>query len=219
MTRKMYWGITILILLLGTAAVYIIMHEIADNRDLTKLLDEADNLEKQIKQQPVSNSSTEKKPTNVITQSTEKTIEPIEVKKEAELVSPFGLGPYPKLPDGYPDPEIFWEQYCKNIEVELLNRVDFKMRENGTRDKYSSIGTAYLNGKFVIEAIEKESILVEYITDANGNKKIVSATGAPDLVPPGVIYQDENDVPSHIKVVTLEDIAIDPYQYLGLQEP
>ncbi len=45
MTRKMYWGIAILILLLGTAAVYIIMHEIADNRDLTKLLEEADNLE------------------------------------------------------------------------------------------------------------------------------------------------------------------------------
>ena len=45
MTRKMYWGIATLILLLGTAAVYIIMHEIADNRDLTKLLEEADNLE------------------------------------------------------------------------------------------------------------------------------------------------------------------------------
>lgn len=218
MTRKMYWGIAILILLLGTAAVYIIMHEIADNRDLTKLLEEADNLEKQIKQQPVSNISTEKKPTNVITQPTEERTEPIEVKNQPELISPFGLGPYPKLPDGYPDPKTFWAS-CENIEVELLERVDFKMREDGTRDKYSSIGTANLNGKFVIEAIEKGSILVEYITDANGNKKIVGVTGAPDLVPPGVIYQDENDVPSHIKVVTLEDIAIDPYQYLGLQEP
>ncbi len=93
------------------------------------------------------------------------------------------------------------------------------MREDGTRDKYSSIGTTNLNGKFVIAPIEKGSILVEYITDTNGNKKIIGAKGAPDLVPPGVIYQDENDVPSHIKVVTLEDIAIDPYQYLGLQEP
>lgn len=36
MTRRMYWGFAILILLLGTAAVFIIQHERAENRQLAK---------------------------------------------------------------------------------------------------------------------------------------------------------------------------------------
>ena len=121
----------------------------------------------------------EEKPIEEITKPTEEITEPIEMKEEPELVSPFGLGPYPKLPEGYIDPEIFWQ--CQDINHELILRVHIQMIKDGTRDRYSSVGGAFLNGKMVITPIEKGSILVEYIIDANGEKKIVSAKGAPDF--------------------------------------
>ncbi len=57
MTRKMYWGIVILILLIGTAAVFIIMHEIAENRELKDQLAEMEKLANQINQQKVSKNN------------------------------------------------------------------------------------------------------------------------------------------------------------------
>ena len=36
MNRKMYWGVALLILLIGTAAVFVILHELAENRQLAK---------------------------------------------------------------------------------------------------------------------------------------------------------------------------------------
>lgn len=48
MTRKMYWGLAFLILLLGAAAVFIIQHEIAENRELKKQLAETQKLADQI---------------------------------------------------------------------------------------------------------------------------------------------------------------------------
>lgn len=55
MTRRMYWGVAILILLLGTAAVFII--EIAENRQLKEQLAEAEKIANQIKQQEVAENN------------------------------------------------------------------------------------------------------------------------------------------------------------------
>ncbi len=212
MTKKLYWALAIIIVGFIALQVYLYI----DIKNFKEGLEET-RIETKTPTTPDGVMS-EEKPTEKTTKPIEEITEPIKVEEEPELVSPFGLGPYPKLPDGYLDPETFWGQ-CKDINHELLRRVTLKMRKDGTRDRYSSVGGAFLNGKMVITPIEKGSILVEYITDANGEKKIVSAKGAPDLVPYGVVYRDESDVPSHVKVVTLEEIAIDPYQYLGLQEP
>lgn len=57
MNRKMYWGVAILIVLLGTAAVFVIMHEVAENRDLKDQLAEAERLANQIEQQQVSENN------------------------------------------------------------------------------------------------------------------------------------------------------------------
>ncbi len=51
MRTKVYWGLGVLILLLGAAAVFIIQHEIAENRELKKQLAEAKKLANQIKEQ------------------------------------------------------------------------------------------------------------------------------------------------------------------------
>lgn len=57
MTRKMYRGVAILILLIGTAAVFVIMHEIAANRELNKDLSEAQKLADQINQRKISENN------------------------------------------------------------------------------------------------------------------------------------------------------------------
>ena len=54
MTRKMYWGVAILILLIGTAAVFIIQHELAENRKLKDQLDDAQKLADEIEQRKIS---------------------------------------------------------------------------------------------------------------------------------------------------------------------
>lgn len=57
MNRKFYWGIATLIILLGTAGVFIIVNELAENRELEKQFAEAEKLENRINQQQVSKDS------------------------------------------------------------------------------------------------------------------------------------------------------------------
>ena len=57
MNRKMYWGVAILILLIGTAAVFIIQHELAVNRTLNEQLKKAEELVNQIKQRKIAENN------------------------------------------------------------------------------------------------------------------------------------------------------------------
>ena len=54
MKSRMKWGVAILILLLVTAAVFVILREIADNRELNDQLTEAEELVEQINQRKIS---------------------------------------------------------------------------------------------------------------------------------------------------------------------
>ena len=54
MTRRMYWGVAILILLLGTAAVFIIVNERPENSKLNVQLDDAEKLAKQIEKRKIT---------------------------------------------------------------------------------------------------------------------------------------------------------------------
>ena len=51
MNRKMYWGVAILILLIGTAAVFIIQHELADHRQLAEESADLEALKNRIKEE------------------------------------------------------------------------------------------------------------------------------------------------------------------------
>ena len=57
MTRRMYWGITILILLLGSAAVFIIVNERAENSKLNDQLEDAAELANQIDQRKIAENN------------------------------------------------------------------------------------------------------------------------------------------------------------------
>ncbi len=57
MKRKMYWGVALLILLIGTATVFIIQHELAENSKLEVLLYEAQKLADEIKQRKIAENN------------------------------------------------------------------------------------------------------------------------------------------------------------------
>lgn len=57
MTRSMYWGLAILIFLLGMVAVSIITYEIAESQKLKKQLAEAEKLANQIKERKTSENN------------------------------------------------------------------------------------------------------------------------------------------------------------------
>ena len=127
-------------------------------------------------------------------------------------MSRFGLGPYPEIPKEWNYRPDFWET-VRNIETELLERVTIKMHNEGTRSKYGSVGINHGTG--LVTALERGSILVEYEIDENGEERIYRTLAHPDDLSPGIRTRF-SEIPSHLKIVTLDEIAFDPYEYLGL---
>lgn len=181
------------------------------------------------KPQNAAETESPQAPEESITSTAEKTItetthdnDTTITKKPTSKVSPFGLGEYPAIPKEWNAPYL-WKQ-CDTIYSELLSRVNIKMHNEGIAHKYSSVGIDHGTG--LITPIEYGSILVEYVTDANGEyvtdangeKVIVSVTGHPNDVPPYTIYRRASEIPAHLKIVTPEEVSFDPYEYLGLQK-
>ena len=138
-----------------------------------------------------------------------------ELARHNRLVSRFGLGPYPEIPKEWNFIPDYWEFMVDSIEDELLSRVTIKMKKEGTRSKYGSVGINPSTG--LITALERGSVLVEYEINENGEKRIYSTLAHPDDLSQG-IYTRFSEIPSHLKIVTPDDIAFDPYEYLGLSK-
>ncbi|MCG9133829.1 hypothetical protein J5I95_19340 [Candidatus Poribacteria bacterium] len=137
-----------------------------------------------------------------------------EAPTEDVQVSRFGLGPYPEIPKEWNFLPNYWET-VEDIETELLRRVTIKMHNEGIRSKYGSIGIGYSTG--LITALERGSVLVEYEIDENGEKRIYSTLAHPDDLSQGM-YTRFSEIPSHLKIVTADEIAFDPYEYLGISK-
>ena len=127
-------------------------------------------------------------------------------------MSRFGLGPYPEIPKKWNFIPNYWEFMVDSIEDELLSRVTIKMKKEGTRSKYGSVGISP-TGQVI--ALERGSVLVEYEIDENGERRIYSALAHPDDLSPGM-YTRDSEIPSSLKIVTADEIAFDAYEYLGL---
>ncbi len=127
-------------------------------------------------------------------------------------MSRFGLGPYPEIPKDGDFPPNYLET-AENIEWELLRRIAIKMHNEGIRSKYGSVGIERTG----IIALERGSVLVEYEIDENGEKSIYRTLAHPDDLSPG-IYTRFSDIPSHLEIVTPDEIGFDPYEYLGLSK-
>ncbi|MYA72389.1 hypothetical protein F4009_22735 [Candidatus Poribacteria bacterium] len=127
-------------------------------------------------------------------------------------MSRFGLGPYPEIPKEWGFIPNYWEFMVDSIEDELLSRVTIKMKKEGTRSKYGSVGVSP-TGQVI--ALERGSVLVEYEIDKNGEKRIWSVLAHPDDLSAGM-YTRDSEIPSNLKIVTSDEIAFDAYEYLGL---
>lgn len=128
-------------------------------------------------------------------------------------VSPYGFGPYPDLPPGYP--EDFWEDLSK--EHELIARVRIKLNVDGASMQEN--GLVYPNFR--------DRIYVEWIGD--GEERYISRImGHPETTQVIRNFHDsdgyplprltEKDIPPGIKVFTLPDGGIDPYEFLNLKK-
>lgn len=124
-------------------------------------------------------------------------------------VSPYGFGPYPEIPKEWNYPNL-WEN-IRDRNDELLERVRVKMWNEGRR--WSSIG---MEADGLITVVEPGTVIVQWETAKDGTRRIWRALGDPKDISPGV-YTSVSDFPSHLNIVNREDVAIDPYEYLGIE--
>ena len=241
MTRRIYtkWiiGAALLLFIVATGCILWYQHTIApykqESEQTDKLLQqwEADKAkptiaaETETTQVPADTTTpTAEKPTNIIGKETEthtdKTTQPVNIatskqtNTEKVKVSPFGFGPYPKLPPDFP--KDYWERSSTNKEAELLARVRVKLLEQGK----NVIGTGMHKG-LILPTIPN-TIYVEW--DEVGTERYVARMmGDPSVVNRIMTETQgrlpkEQDIPTNVTVINYLDGAIDPYQFLGLKE-
>ncbi|MDE0485206.1 MAG: hypothetical protein OXI67_21735 [Candidatus Poribacteria bacterium] len=170
-------------------------------------------------------NTTAKKPVNENTAEVENNTEaeinqqagtPVDIAvKSDEKVSPYGFGPYPKLPQDFPEQD-FWE-FPRDKNMELMDRVLVKLWEQGKRPH----GVTMEKG--LVYPTLPNTLIVKWkteITPFGTRKKVVSVQYPPEAASfirshqPLSIY--ESDIPAHFKVIEFKDAGIDPYQFLDL---
>ena len=136
---------------------------------------------------------------------------------EDVLVSPYGFGPYPKLPPEFPDD--YWNGI--NKEHELIARVWMKLLEQGV----DVVGGTMQNG--LVYPTIRGTVYIEW--DYNGTERYISRLmGDPNITRLIRDYHNpdtypltsltEADLPAGIQVFIFPDGGIDPYEFLGLSK-
>ena len=138
-------------------------------------------------------------------------------ESEAVPVSPYGFGPYPPLPAGWPAD--IWPR--QSATHELMMRVEIKLAHQGidVRGSVMDNGLVYPMIPGTVHIKWEEYLgppgIVRYIAQMIGDpaacnriEAIAEAKGD-DFT--------EADIPSDIKIVPFEEGGIDPYEFLGLQ--
>ena len=134
-------------------------------------------------------------------------------------MSPYGFGPYPPLPEGWPAD--IWPRQSANHE--LMMRVEIKLAHQGI-DVRGSIrkknGLVYpmISDTVYIEWGEKRGPAgpVRYLAKIAGDPDACDFLNAIQDAKGKFESFTESDFPSHIKVLSYEEAGIDPYQFLDL---
>jgi len=202
--------------------------ELLRQSEIAKKVADTDSEAEQAAGVSTENSTlTAEKPITDTTSATDKTklsqVEnPAQNTETTEVpVSPYGFGPYPKVPDEYfhffeeePDPNFWTYDWGKNGE--LMQRVILKLWEQGKQTH----GGKLSNGLFY--PTYPNTLIVKWKTQVTpfGIRRYVSRMqGSPETESwqrshEGTIY--ESDIPSHFTVIEHKDAGIDPYQFLDL---
>ncbi len=127
-------------------------------------------------------------------------------------VSPYGFGPYPELPEGWPSD--IWPR--GSADHELMLRVQIKLISQGI----NAFGAIMEDG--LIYPTIDNTIYIRWDEEA-GDRYISEMAGDPDACDrlEGIIEMrgddfTEADIPSDIKIVPYEDGGINPYTFLNL---
>lgn len=139
---------------------------------------------------------------------------PIPVSRD-EVISPYGFGPYPELPEGFGP--ITWPR--KSADSELRIRVKIKLLKQGIPVE----GSVMSNG--LVYPIIKGIRYVTWGETSDGQRYLRRSRGHPDdsdylrSIANEKEEQGEtltqDDVP-HIKLIPMEEGGIDPYTFLNL---
>ncbi|MDE0087513.1 MAG: hypothetical protein OXU23_17455 [Candidatus Poribacteria bacterium] len=137
-------------------------------------------------------------------------------KTEEVRVSPHGFGPYPEIPEDSPFDEFHFEE-SDTRTMELLGRVEIKAWINGERFE----GSSYDLGRGKVYLHYSNTLYVEYgdpVEDADGNVRIpiTDVLGAGDVHLTSEQMKN-GEIPGGVRVLSLRDDGIDPYEYLELQ--
>ena len=139
-----------------------------------------------------------------------------EVPAEEVPVSPYGFGPFPEIPSGYPDQGVWSETALRSMEPdhELISRVRIELWNQGVR----TIGGVYDNGHRLIYPIIDDVVYIEWADNPGiGGKPYVRR----QLTTPAVSDQYYDDIqkgifPPHLTIHEFPDGGINPYEFLGL---
>ena len=144
-------------------------------------------------------------------------VEPNEEIAEDVPVSPYGFGPYPPLPAGWPAD--IWPRQSANHE--LMMRVEIKLAHQGidVRGSVMDNGLVYPMIPGTVHIKWEEYLgppgIVRYIGTMIGDPAACNRIEAIQEAK-GDDFT-EADIPSDIKIVPFEEGGIDPYEFLGLQ--
>ncbi len=138
------------------------------------------------------------------------------VSVEGVRVSPFGFGPYPELPVGWPHDTF----PAPSAEHELQQRVRIDLLAHGIPVE----GTIMENG--LVYPVVKGIVYVKWKSywRPTGKVTYISRIGGhpDDTMPIEMIRREKGksftkkDIPSDIKLLSFEEDGIDPYQFLEL---
>ena len=122
-------------------------------------------------------------------------------------VSPFGFGPYPKVPEDYPT-DVSWSSDDLPI-YELMTRVRIKLWEEGQRTN----GIVEENG--LLYPIIRGTV---YIKWSDNGKDIIRIIGHPKDLSDDVVDQmyESGTIPTDFTVIDYDNAGIDPYKFLNL---
>lgn len=139
---------------------------------------------------------------------------PVADEKTTDVpVSPYGFGPYPELPEGWPADQI-WPR--SSPEHELMMRVEIKLAHQGL----DVTGSIMENG--LVYPTISDTVYIEWAKNAR-RQYIRGMAGDPDACDRIQAIEDERgvrftaaDIPSDIKVLSFQEDGIDPYEFLDL---
>ena len=144
-------------------------------------------------------------------------------------VSPFGLGPFPALPDDPSWSDFNWNS-CQVIEHELINRVLVELWNQGIQADGGAMrnGLVYptIRGVRYVEwttFVKPSGESVRYISRSTGHpddgkrlRDIRNAKRNSTAEPSVRNVLTKDDIPSDIKLVSAKDEGINPYTFLDL---